>query len=582
MEPNVLLLPDTLSSSPVAAFARQELCRWLSRLLSPELLSSKTFTLSLVSSGLRWDGWRIRETPGGILVEACQPRGLLHGAYQLLQQLGCSFLFPGESRNPPAHLESWPFDGSFSLQKEPFLEYRGICLYNTTKATLSKTLDTIDWMAKQGYNLLLTSIHRTDDTGCGDHAILWDEIGDTLLPELQKRGIEIDMSEHSTDYYFPRQQLFTQHPEWFALVDGKRTPGQICYSNPDAVNAYGDALARFAKDKPWFRFLGIWPLDGGGYCECEHCKDPETIFSANRAIAKKIQAVRPDLIVEHLAYTPQSFARPKAPMPGNMSVLVCHLRDQTACEWAQCAKSAQGAFYFDYMTGDHYRYRSDVVLSPRYCRETVQALAGYGYRGVVSLYLPVDCWFVPSLNYWYLSQLYYDPAKPQAELDLALSAQLFGKELAAEGAQLLHTLCDELLDPSLWSVESHCPDWCCEHLYGRNKALDALNAQKVDELCAALTGTLCKLEEKAQGRYLVNIRNLRHFVRLQQLYYHGVDQYALETDTPARAEPYFAELSALSKEPDCPFISPAYARWRITGRDNIFDPSKANLFQARS
>lgn len=581
MEPVILFSPETLSESPVAAFARSELSGWLCRIFPARLLSGRTFVLSLVPDAFRWDGFSLTETADGICIQASQPRGLLHGVYELLKQMGCSFLFPGSGRNPVPKLESWPFDGSFTVRREPFLEYRGLCFYNTTKKTLSKTLDAVDWMAKQGYNLLLTSIHRLDDTGCGDHAILWDEIGETLLPELQKRGIVIDMSEHSTDYYFPKSQLFLQHPDWFAQVDGQRVPGQICYSNPEAVEAYGDALADFVKDKPWFQFFGIWPLDGGGYCECEHCKDPETIFKANRRIAQKIEAVRPDLIVEHLAYTPQSFARPKDPMPKNMSVLVCHLRNEVAYEWAACAKPAGGAFYFDYMTGDHYRYRSDVVLSPHYCRETVQALANYGYRGVVSLYLPIDCWFIPSINYWYLSRLYYEPTLTVAELNRQLAKELFGQTLCEQGTAILTTLTDDLLDPALWSDFSHCPDWYCEHLAGRNKALDALNAQRVDSLCTALTDALSALEPQAAGLYLENIRHLRRFVRLQQLYYHGVDQYDLETDTPQRAEPYFAQLEALSHEPDCPFISPTYARWRITGRDNIFAPPSVNLFGAR-
>ena len=222
----------------------------------------------------------------------------------------------------------------------------------------------VDWMGKNGYNFLLTSIHREDDTEQGDHAILWDEIGDVLLPELQKRGIVIDMSEHSTDFFFPREELFRQHPEWFALENGVRCPSQICYSNPEAVEVFGDRLAAFAADKPWIRFLGIWPLDGGGYCQCEACKDPLTIYRANRRIAEKLAAVRPDVIAEYLAYRPQSYTRPDEDLPKNMSALVCSVRDQVAYEWALRAKGAGGAFYFDYNTGDHYRWRSNLWLNP--------------------------------------------------------------------------------------------------------------------------------------------------------------------------------------------------------------------------
>ena len=568
------------SGSAVISFAGEELNRYLSEMFPPNILQEKTFTFQLLGDGLRFDGYQIREEKNCITIEACQERGLLHGAYALLRHLGCSFLFPGEKRQRVPKLETWPLKDGFSVKAEPWLEYRGICFYHTTKETVEKTRDAIDWMAKNGFNFLMTSIHRKDDTGCGDHAVLWDEIGDQLLPEVQKRGIVLDMSEHSTDYYFPKEKVFAEHPEWFAQVDGKRSPGQLCYSNADAVEAYGDALAAFAKDKPWFQFMGIWPLDGGGYCECEHCRDPETIFRANRRIAQKLRKVRPDLAVEHLAYTPQSFARPTDAMPDNMSVLVCHVRDRVAYEWALRAKPAQGAFYFDYMTGDHYRYRSDVILNPDYCRDTVKTLISYGYRGVVSLYLPLDCWFVPSLNYWYLSHLYYEPTAMLGTMHRQLAEELFGTAGAEKGAKVLETIAEELLEPSLWSGDAHHPDWFCEHITNRCTALDRENAQRVDAACASLRNQLQQLQSQVEAQYRENTERMLDFVELQQLYYHGVDQYDADRDTAERAEPYFQKLRELEQKPDSPFISERYARWRVTGRDNIFDPEKTNLFQA--
>lgn len=566
----------------ISSFARNELEHYLSEIFPPDALENYTFMLKRTETGLRYDGYRIRQKSSCIAVEACQERGLLHGVYALLRRLGCSFLFPGKARQSVPQLKRWPFTDGFSMQEEPWLEYRGICFYNTTKNTLSKTQDAIDWMAKNGFNFLLTSIHRNDDTGCGDHAILWDEIGEQLLPELQKRGIVLDMSEHSTDYYFPKEKVFSEHPEWFALTDGKRSPGQICYSNQNAVEAYGNALAAFAKDKPWFQFMGIWPLDGGGYCTCEHCQDPETIFRANRVIAEKLRKVRPDLTVEHLAYTPQSFARPSEPMPDNMSVLVCHVRDQVAYEWGLHARHARGAFYFDYMTGDHYRYRSNVILNPAYCRDTVKALISYGYRGIVSLYLPVDCWFIPSLNYWYLSRLYYNPGEKLHTMHRQLAEELFGMAGAEKGAKVLSEISEDLLEPSLWNGMSHNHEWYCEHITNRCTALDRVNGQVIDTSYHSLKEKLTELFSEVDSNHRSNVKWMQDFVELQRLYYHCVDQYDGDRDGQERAEPYFQKLKELEAQTDSPFISEQYARWRVTGRDNIFDPEKVNLFVANT
>ena len=56
---------------------------------------------------------------------------------------------------------------------------------------------------------------------------------------------------------------------------------------------------------------------------------------------------------------------------------------------------------------------------------------------------------------------------------------------------------------------------------------------------------------------------------MQDSFCETVDQYCLERDTPDRVEPYLALIRELEQEPDSPFISEKYARWRITGRDNI-------------
>lgn len=568
-------------SSSVMRFACEELTSYLNQIFPSAVLSTKQFVFKLSPQPLRFDGYRITFSGERIEFLATCERGFLHGVYTLLHELGCSFLFPGKAREVIPRLADWPLAEEFTLQREPWLEYRGLCFYNTSRKTLGKTFDAVDWMAKNGFNFLLTSIHRVDDTGCGDHAIMWDEIGGSLLPELEKRGIVIDLSEHSTDFFFPKDKLFKEHPEWFACINGTRVPGQICYSNAKAVEAYASSIVEFVKNNRWFQFMGIWPLDGGRFCECENCRNPQTLFEAHRSIAKKLEEVRPDLTVEYLAYTPESFVRPQQPMPGNMSVLVCRTRGPIAYEWARCAQHAQGAFYFEYMTGDHYRYRSDVILNPRHCHETVNALISYGYRGAVSLYLPLDCWFVPSLNYWYLSRFYYNPAIKLSQLHRELSAQLFSSQYAEQGADILQKISDELFDPSLWSGAAHGNEWFREHITHRNLALDQALGRQVDAICSQLIATLEQLSHSVEKKFLKNIENLTDFVNLQRLYYHCVDQYDADRDTPERAELYFKELGRLSKKDDPPFVSEHYARWRIVGRDNIFIPEQDNLFEAR-
>lgn len=580
MYPTIQIIGSERNVSDVIEFAASELGAYLSRVFPSG--TDRIFQLKLVKDGFVHDGYQISCHSNFVVISASLERGILHGVYELLRNLGCHFLFPGKHREYIPILKEWPLAEDFLLRREPWLEYRGICLYNTTKATLSKTKDAVDWMAKNGFNFLLTSIHRLDDTTCGDHAILWDEIGEELLPHLQKRGIVIDMSEHSTDYFFPKRKLFLKHPQWFAKINGVRMPGQICYSNQEAVEALADSFARFAEDKPWFKFLGTWPLDGGGYCQCEKCKDPQTIFRSNCVIAEKVKKVRPDLIVEHLAYTPQSFPRPATKMPENMSVLVCHVRDEVASQWGTASKNAGGAFYFDYQTADHYRYRSNVMLNPRFTRDTINAMVGYGYRGTVSLYLPIDCWFQSSINLRWLSLLSYNPSLSLEELYQILSGELFGQEGQALGAELLREICENLLEPNLWNSKAMTHDWYAEHIINRNRDLDSLHSRKFDDAYRKIQEILSQLSQVTGDDFRKNVRWMEEWAELQSLYYHCIDQYDGELDNEQRAEPYLQKLKELNQEEDSPFITEKYARWRILGRDNIFRVAKDNLFQAQT
>ena len=567
------------NAGDILAFAWEELISGVDA-LAPGGAEGLSAVFSVPQVPLRFDGYRAACGPEGVRVEASCARGVLHGVYELLRELGWDYTFPGKERQPVRRRTE---DALPVLQvcREPWLEYRGLCLYNTTRATWKETLDAVDWMAKNGFNLLLTSIHRSDDTTVGDHAILWDEIGDRLLPELQKRGIAIDMSEHSTDYYFPREELFRLHPEWFAVKDGQRRPLQICYSNPQAVEEFGDRLAAFAAGKPWFQFLGLWPLDGGDYCECPDCREPLTIYRANVRIAEKLAKVRPDLTVEYLAYTPQSFSRPRSAVPRNMSVLVCAVKDAAACEWAQRAKTGGGAFYFDYDTGDHYRWRSQLWLNPDVCRHTVNTMVSYGYRGIISLYLPVTAWWQASINYWYLRQFCYNPSAGVAELTGELARTLFGPTAAEPMGDILLQIYSRLQDPVLWSGMPHGCDWPRANTADRCRPLDQAHRARYEEAFGEIEDALgrCPIpEEPAQRRQL---QLLAQYLTLHRLYFTGIDQFDASRDQEEQAEPYFQKLREYAAEPDDPFISEEYARWRVTGRDNILRPGTQNSFQAR-
>jgi len=74
------------------------------------------------------------------------------------------------------------------------------------------------------------------------------------------------------------REAFKEHPEYFALVGGKRkTPEtggadiKFCISNPGLRKLVVDYAVRTFKANPGQDSISMDPSDGGGWCECEAC-----------------------------------------------------------------------------------------------------------------------------------------------------------------------------------------------------------------------------------------------------------------------------------------------------------------------
>ncbi len=172
-------------------------------------------------------------------------------------------------------------------------------------------------------------------------------------------------------------------------------------------------IADYAARHPEFHVIGTWPLDGGEYCECENCKDPQTVFKAVKHVAEKVRAVRPDMIVEHLAYKVQTWQPPDTEkVPDNISVLWCTdagEMDTLAHKWIEKVNPASGVYQFEYYMGDNYRTRANVWLRPAYSAEVARHASEMGFRGVISLFLPIQNWWRASFNNRFFARACWDP-----------------------------------------------------------------------------------------------------------------------------------------------------------------------------
>ena len=118
-------------------------------------------------------------------------------------------------------------------------------------------------------------------------------------------------SGHSYDGIMNRQKdEFAKHPEFLALVDGKRQKPKFCIANEGLRKlVVKDALEHFAKD-PTLDSISCDPSDGGGWCECAECAKigsvtDRALLLAND-VAEALNAVKPGRLIGMYAYSEHS------------------------------------------------------------------------------------------------------------------------------------------------------------------------------------------------------------------------------------------------------------------------------------
>ncbi len=132
---------------------------------------------------------------------------------------------------------------------------------------------------------------------------------------------------HSLGWYIPANVYFKQHPEYFALVEGKRNPAQPCLSNPDVFRIVKDALQRKMAEYPANQVWSVSHLDNILFCHCNLCEPKhrsgngfsETLIP----FVNKIALAFPNKTISTLAYN-QSMMSSKSVSPAkNVEIMFC-------------------------------------------------------------------------------------------------------------------------------------------------------------------------------------------------------------------------------------------------------------------
>lgn len=160
------------------------------------------------------------------------PTATLYAVYDVLSALGCRWFMPGEIGEAVPRLSQ-------------------VQLQATSRVELP------DFAGR-----VLQSLPKGD---ASDRWALRNRLGGESFP-----------GAHSWNRYLPPDRYFETHPEYYAEVNGERTPRQLCTSNPMVAAIVAQAIIEEHAASPEKTWFGIGPNDGGGFCECENCTAQDT------------------------------------------------------------------------------------------------------------------------------------------------------------------------------------------------------------------------------------------------------------------------------------------------------------------
>jgi hypothetical protein len=254
---------------------------------------------------LEGDSFAVAADASGIAIHAGSERALIHAAADLIERLGAQFppgappLFPKIDAAALSSLKSYSVTPVF--KRRAFVS--DIMTWNYGIADrlalhLAHDREFIPWMSRRGANAF-SYIRHPNDT-----RLKIDEIA----PLYRERGIDVEYGGHVLPLLLAREE-FEKHPEYFpASDDGTRAArGNICVSNPRAIDVVRDAALKYTRDYPENSLLHIWGADvrGGAWCRCAECRQlpPQLQYmKLVNAIAEALEADAAAPPVAYLAY----------------------------------------------------------------------------------------------------------------------------------------------------------------------------------------------------------------------------------------------------------------------------------------
>jgi hypothetical protein len=314
-----IYLPENAPAQ--ATYAADELRYYMSLMcakpfpVQSEVTENAVILEQTVAEELGEDGFHLIPETDAIRIRGGK-RGIIYGAYELLEMLGCRFFTPECEKIPT--LPEIQISLEQDILQKPILEYRE---HNYTDLRRSPR-----FAVKSRVN--------------GHHHPIPEKLGGYL---------PYSWYVHSFEAMIPPAKYGKEHPEFYALLeDGTRpqTPArfQLCLTAPGIVDAAVKSVRLALLSNPRARIISISQNDWFGNCQCPACKaiDEEegspagTLLRFVNEIARRLEPEFPDVVFDTLAYT-YTRAAPKVTRPRhNVCVRLCSIEACFAHSFESC------------------------------------------------------------------------------------------------------------------------------------------------------------------------------------------------------------------------------------------------------
>jgi hypothetical protein len=232
-----------------------------------------------------------------------KPRGTLYGVYQFLEdELGVRFLTHDHTHVPDS-----------SKARIPCREYVYKPPFSFRWSYYAENSKRPDFAARLRVNTV------TADEKLGG------KTGQNLI-------------SHSFHKLVPFSKYGKDHPEYYALVDGKRDTNtawsgpQLCVTNPEVVKVAAEAAIRFLNEHQ-FSNISVSQADTDKYCRCSRCQEVNMCegtpmgsqLAFVNAVAELVEKAHPNVKVGTLSYwytrKPPKTIRPRH----NVQIQLCSI-----------------------------------------------------------------------------------------------------------------------------------------------------------------------------------------------------------------------------------------------------------------